>query len=387
MKRGLHRIVPLLGIALGACGGGPSDDWVSISGSTLPMLPHTLREFNAEVHWPNSQAVTWSLQEGAAAGTISSTGRYTAGATPGTYHVIATSNDNPDLTATVPVTVKGFGSPAPFGFGAYGVAVSATGMIAMADNWTTVRFLTTAPGDSVTVGGTPVHVVYSPNGNVAYTGLQTDQKLVRMQVSPAQELGRVTFGHSIYNLAAHPNGSSLFVTTADGWLFRVNASSLAKQDSVKLASASNGLAFNANASKLFVSTISAGWLYAIDPATLAKSDSFDVGAGAQRVAVAPSGDSVYVANESAGGVNIVQVSTGTVTTKLMDGTPYGIALSADGAALYVALRSSGNVRILGRTALDSLTTIVVGGTPRNVAVDPTGNFVVVTTESDLVKIQ
>jgi len=40
-------------------------------------------------------SVTWSLLEGAAAGTIDQTGAYTATTTPGIYHVLATSNEDP----------------------------------------------------------------------------------------------------------------------------------------------------------------------------------------------------------------------------------------------------------------------------------------------------
>jgi hypothetical protein len=52
-----------------------------------------------------TQDVTWSVQEGEAAGTIDETGRFVSGPTPGTYHVIATSKSSPSRTATVPVIV------------------------------------------------------------------------------------------------------------------------------------------------------------------------------------------------------------------------------------------------------------------------------------------
>jgi chitinase len=51
-------------------------------------------------------AVTWAVQEGAAGGTVDAAGRYTAPATPGTYHVVATSAASSAATATVPVAVK-----------------------------------------------------------------------------------------------------------------------------------------------------------------------------------------------------------------------------------------------------------------------------------------
>ncbi len=51
-------------------------------------------------------AVTWSVAEGAAGGTITTNGIYTAPNVPGTYHVVATSNVDPTQTASATVTVE-----------------------------------------------------------------------------------------------------------------------------------------------------------------------------------------------------------------------------------------------------------------------------------------
>ncbi len=61
--------------------------------------------FSATVTGTSNTAVTWSVQEGAAGGTISSTGVYTAPSVAGTYHVVATSAASPASSANVPVVV------------------------------------------------------------------------------------------------------------------------------------------------------------------------------------------------------------------------------------------------------------------------------------------
>ncbi len=53
----------------------------------------------------DGSAVAWSLLEGAAAGSITAQGLYTAPASPGTYHVVATTLGTPSVQASVPVTV------------------------------------------------------------------------------------------------------------------------------------------------------------------------------------------------------------------------------------------------------------------------------------------
>ena len=49
--------------------------------------------------------MTWSVQEGAAGGTIAATGVYSAPAVAGTYHVVATSVADPAKSAIATVTV------------------------------------------------------------------------------------------------------------------------------------------------------------------------------------------------------------------------------------------------------------------------------------------
>ncbi|MGA8223913.1 MAG: kelch repeat-containing protein [Candidatus Acidiferrales bacterium] len=64
-----------------------------------------MQTFRATVTGANNMAVTWSVQEGAAGGSITSAGVYTAPQVPGTYHIIATSVADPTQSAPVPVTV------------------------------------------------------------------------------------------------------------------------------------------------------------------------------------------------------------------------------------------------------------------------------------------
>jgi fibronectin type 3 domain-containing protein len=63
-------------------------------------------QLSAAVTGTASTGVTWYVQEGAAGGTVTSTGLYTAPPTAGTYHAIATSSVSSSATATATVTVK-----------------------------------------------------------------------------------------------------------------------------------------------------------------------------------------------------------------------------------------------------------------------------------------
>jgi hypothetical protein len=84
---------------------------VNVAAITVTPQPATLDacstlQFSATIAGLTTQTVTWSIQEGATGGTISTTGLYTAPSTAGTYHVVATSTVASNITATVAVTVN-----------------------------------------------------------------------------------------------------------------------------------------------------------------------------------------------------------------------------------------------------------------------------------------
>lgn len=61
--------------------------------------------FGATVTGTSNTAVTWSVQEGAAGGSITTAGVYTAPSTAGTYHVVATSQADATKSAVATVVV------------------------------------------------------------------------------------------------------------------------------------------------------------------------------------------------------------------------------------------------------------------------------------------
>jgi hypothetical protein len=79
---------------------------VSVNPGAVTLKPGDNQVFAAAVTGTANTAVTWSLQEGAPAGAITSGGAYTAPATAGTYHVIATSAADPTQQGSAVVTVS-----------------------------------------------------------------------------------------------------------------------------------------------------------------------------------------------------------------------------------------------------------------------------------------
>lgn len=95
--------------------GNPSTGGISIFPATETLRIGGLRRFSGWDSGVGQYDVTWRLQEGAAAGTITADGLYTAPSTPGTFHLIATSSHNTSLSSTAPLTIVsvGFATAAP----------------------------------------------------------------------------------------------------------------------------------------------------------------------------------------------------------------------------------------------------------------------------------
>ena len=78
---------------------------VAISPSPGAVYACQTLAFTATVTGASDTRVTWSVQEGAAGGTITTAGAYTAPANAGTYHVVAASVADPSSSAVAPVGV------------------------------------------------------------------------------------------------------------------------------------------------------------------------------------------------------------------------------------------------------------------------------------------
>jgi hypothetical protein len=124
-------------VALAACGGTapPADHGsdgedsqptVKVSPEAASLAPTSTATFTASVGKSPVTAVTWRVLEGAAGGSVSAGGLYTAPAAAGTYHVVAESVANPGVSGSATVTVTT--PPAPGG--TYDTVVLADGPVA-----------------------------------------------------------------------------------------------------------------------------------------------------------------------------------------------------------------------------------------------------------------
>ncbi len=97
--RVLRALPAMLILVLAAC--GINNVNITISPDKATMVVGSQMQFSASVGNAGNKGVSWS----ATAGSVDSTGFYTAPASPGICHVIATSQADPSRTATAVITV------------------------------------------------------------------------------------------------------------------------------------------------------------------------------------------------------------------------------------------------------------------------------------------
>jgi WD40 repeat protein len=105
-------LLAALGSGLTGCGGAgtylpppPAPVMVSVSPASPQVLQGGSQPFLATVTGTTNTAVTWTVQEGTAGGSITAAGVYTAPSAAGTFHVVATSTADPSKSAIAQVTV------------------------------------------------------------------------------------------------------------------------------------------------------------------------------------------------------------------------------------------------------------------------------------------
>lgn len=79
---------------------------ISISPTTGTVDACKTLQLGATVTGSSDTAVVWTVAEGAAGGTVSTSGLYTAPSTAGTYHVVATAHASATATVRATVTVQ-----------------------------------------------------------------------------------------------------------------------------------------------------------------------------------------------------------------------------------------------------------------------------------------
>jgi YVTN family beta-propeller protein len=244
--------------------------------------------------------------------------------------------------------------------------------------WVTEKTVTF--DNPIQVGQSPAHVALSANGLQAYVANQYGNSLSIVDVAGGVTVATVPLSDGGFNVLADPNSSRVYVTTSSGLLHTVDAGTRTVISTLQLGAASNGLALDGTLGRLYVSSISAATVSAVDLASNTIARTLSVNWQPQRIALSPNRSTLYVASEGVG-VEVIRLNSSErfIVPGVQPGT-VGLALSPDGAQLYVTNPPAGQITVVDAPYRRVLT--VTGGVfyPRNVAFALNGRAALVTDE-------
>jgi uncharacterized protein (TIGR03437 family) len=128
----------------------------------------------------------------------------------------------------------------------------------------------------------------------------------------------------------------------------------------------------------YVANFGSGNVSVIDTSTNKVIATVMVGSQPQGIAVTPDGASVYVAN-CGGDVFVIDTATNKVAKKFLAGAcPTAVAITPDGTRAYVTLDNASSVAVIDTSSNTVMTKIPVGTSPAGIAITPDGTHVYVT---------
>ena len=241
----------------------------------------------------------------------------------------------------------------------------------------------------IRTGPAPTRIVLSPagggGGSCAYVTNQFAEEIGIIDLDTLEQTAAIPVpGHPL-GAALAPDGRTLFVTTNLDRLCAVSLSARRVVTSVPIPGVCPGIVMHPSGCRVYVPCWKAGVILETDARTLCQLRRFDVGGTAQDPVVSSDGLTLYSANQG-GWLDVVQLTTGRLTTVALDGPATSLAMSPDQAVLYVGLVFDGRVVVVDRGTLSVCATINTGGKPRRIAFDRSGCVALVANEAGWVDL-
>lgn len=351
-------------------------------GGTLQIAATGLDKYgNPITNLPAAYAVS-----GGSNASISANGLVT-GVALGKTSIVATSGA---LSKTVSVFVGGIGGSAtrvdapetgaPFGLG---LSSKGTLLVGEPSNNKVGRYdlPSTSLKTTIAVGADPDDVAFSLDGSTAYVTNVVSGSVSVIDVASNVETSRIPVPGPAYRLVMSPDGTKLYVTTANGYLSTIALPS-GLVSSISIGGTLNGIALHPTQPLLFVSSTT-GVVSEVSRTTGQMTRSIQIGGTAQEVVVSAEGTQLFVVNES-GALEVRSTATLALqSTVPIAGAAFGAAITPDNAQLWVSRPSAGTVMVLDRATMTLLRTYS-GGSPRRIIFDRTGATAVIANEAGYV---
>jgi DNA-binding beta-propeller fold protein YncE len=229
---------------------------------------------------------------------------------------------------------------------------------------------------------------------VTPTGPDTNDASV-IELSSGRVLAQVPLDVPAFSAVIAPDSQTAYLGTNDGRVLEFDVASSQVTQSIDLGvpkSRANHLALNAAGTLLYASSFTSGTISEIDLAAKSVVRIFIVGGEPQGIAVSRDGTELFVADEAGTGhINVYNLVGETLESSIPSGAtsgrggPFGLAMSPDGATVYVGVITTegpGLIQVIDAATRTIERTInSCGATPRRIAFGFSGGLAVIADET------
>jgi DNA-binding beta-propeller fold protein YncE len=246
------------------------------------------------------------------------------------------------------------------------------------------------------LGGSPTSIALLGGGTalVTPTGPDTTDASV-IELTSDRVLAQVPLEVPAFSAVTAPDSQTAYLGTNDGRVLEFDVASFQVTGAIDLGvvnSRVNHLALNAEGTLLYASSFTTGTISEIALASRSVARIFIVGGEPQGIAISLDGTELYVADESGTGhINVYDLVGDTLESSIPSGAtsgvggPFGLAMSPDGATVYVGVITTegpGLIQVIDtRTRTIERTINSCGKKPRQIAFGFSGGLAVIADES------
>jgi len=285
------------------------------------------------------------------------------------------SNSASNNVSVISLTTNAVVATVAVGRNPSGVAVSPDGSLVFVANSydNNVSVINTSSNTVVTtipVGARPNGVVFSPDGSKVYVSNAWDDNVSVISVATNTVINKISAGEGPAGLITNKDGSILYVANAEGNDVYVINTITGYTGSIGTDSFPVTLALSPDESLLYITTLGTvtGSVMVANTANNTIKTTIPLKGAGYAIWLSPDGSTAYVPDGFE--VNVINMSTNTLTTTIPVDPSYGVWGSADGSLAYVTNSGFNNVAVINTATNAIVTNIPVGTTPK-----PFGNFV------------
>ena len=250
-------------------------------------------------------------------------------------------------------------------------------------------FSTHTFADGVTLtGDEPTNVSFSPDGATAYVASQLSQRVDVIDVATDGIITSTsTPGNDPYQTVASPDGAHFYASGNADLIWVFDATTHAVVDTIPVDADPNGMVITRDGTWMFISHLSSGVIGRITLATGVYDTLATVGATpVHGLDVSPDGTRLYIVSQGTDSLYAFNTTTGANEGQVYAGDEaFGLAATPDGSEVWIAAYG-GDLRRFSTPSLTPITTLVIGGHLRRLAIDPAGNGAIVADEDGFVHI-